>query len=208
MSTTECKTVKIEEWMEFFKKNRRKKIFSTSDLVLLTGEDRPSLSVALSRLVATKLIERPVRGWYVNPFNTPTDEELAMVIRDPSYLSLEYALSKHNILSQTVFTYTLITTKLPYSFRTEGKIFEYHQVKRDLFWGYRTEGDIKIAEPEKALLDLLYVRYVKGRGSTTTLTSLMDDMYLEDLNKKKIAAYSKRYDKKTQNILSEKCSCN
>jgi hypothetical protein len=117
---------------------------------------------------------------------------------------MEYALSKHNILSQTVFTYTLITTKLPYSFRTEDKIFEYHQIKRDLFWGYRTEGDIKTAEPEKALLDLIYVRIVKGRGKKTTLESLMDDMYLDDLDKKKIVSYSKKFDKKTRMILIEK----
>ena len=196
--------MKIEEWMEFFKKNRRKKIFSTSDLVLLTGCDRPSLSVALSRLVASNLIERPVRGLYVNPFNTPSDEELAMVIRDPSYLSLEYALSKHNILSQNVFTYTLITTKLPYSFSTGDRVFEYHQVKRDLFWGYKTERDVKTAEPEKALLDLIYIRTVRGRGNKNILDSLMDDMYLDVLDKKKTAKYSKKYDTKTREILSEK----
>lgn len=195
--------MKIEGWMEFFKKHRRKKLFSISDLVLLTDEDKPSLSVALSRLVGSNTIERPVRGWYINPFNIPTDEELAMVIRNPSYLSMEYALSKHNILSQTVFTYTLITTKRPYLFRTDDKVFEYHQVKRELFWGYKTDGDIKTAEPEKALLDLIYVRTVRGRGRKTTLDSLMDDMYLGDLNKKKIATYSQKYDKTTRKILQD-----
>ena len=198
--------MKIEEWLEFFKKNKNKKLFSTSDLQTLTGEKKPSMSVQLSRLVRSGLIEHPVRGWYINPFKTPTNEELAMVIRNPSYLSMEYALSKHNVLSQRVYTFTLVTTKLPYSFNTNDHIFEYHQVKKVLFWGYTTHNNINTADPEKALLDLIYIRAVKGRTSDHSfLRSLLDDMYLEDLDRKKLDSFSKKFDKTTRKILSNKC---
>ena len=94
--------MKVDEWLDLFRQNRGKSLFSLSDLVLLTGDQRPSLSVQLSRLVASGVIERPARGWYANPFAFPSDEEVAMVIREPSYLSMEYALSREGILSQQV----------------------------------------------------------------------------------------------------------
>jgi len=203
MNTEEARNLKIEEWLDFFKKNTKKKLFSTADLQTLTGEKRPSMSVQLSRLVGSGLIERPVRGWYVNPFRTPSDEELAMVIRNPSYLSMEYALSKHDLLSQRVYAFTLVTTKLPYSFQTHDQIFEYHQVKKSLFWGYKRDNDFSAAEPEKALLDLIYIRAVRGQAfDDSSLESLIDDMYLEDLDRKKLLDYSKRFDKTTRKILS------
>lgn len=195
--------MKIDKWLDFFKKNTNKKLFSLSDLVLLTGEDKSSLSVQLSRLVKSGMIEHPVRGWYVNPFQTPSKEELAMVIRHPSYLSIEYALSKHGILSQNVFTFTLVTTKLPYIYRTDDHVFEYHQVKRSLFWGYLKEGSVLIADPEKALLDLIYIRFVRGRDmKSNALDSFMDDMYLEEIDGKKLFRYAKRYNKTTREVLS------
>ena len=99
-----------------------------------------------------------------------------MVIRRPSYLSLEYALSRHGILSQNVFTLTLVTPKLPYTYRTQGGIMEYHQIKRTLFRGYVAEGSVLVAEPEKALLDLVYIRYVRGMElGGSALDSLVDD---------------------------------
>ena len=127
-----------------------------------------------------------------------------MLIRYLSYLSMEYALSKHGILSQNVFTFTLITTKLPYVFRTHDNIFKYHQVKRSLFWAYLKEGSVQIAESEKALLDLIYIRLVRGRDmKTRVLSSLIEDMYIEDIDQKKLSQYAKRYDETTRKILAK-----
>jgi len=195
--------LKVDKWLDFFKKNWNKKLFTLSDLVILTDENPSSLAVQLSRLVKSGIVDHPVRGWYENPFNTPSYEELAMVIRYPSYLSMEYALSKQGILSQNVFTFTLITMKLPYVYRNNNNIFEYHQVKRSLFWGYLTEGGIQIAEPEKALLDLVYIRIVRGKDmKRSALGSLIEDMYLEDIDQKRLLQYAERYDETTRKILS------
>lgn len=193
----------VEEWLDFFRKNTNKKLFSLSDLVLLTGENRSSLSVQLSRMVSSGIIDRPARGWYANPFRPPGDEEVAMVIRAPSYLSMEYALSRLDVLSQNVFTLTLITTRLPYTYRGEEKVFEYHQIKRELYWGYSREGMIHIAQPEKALLDLIYIRFSRGDGSKDSLHSLVDDMYLEDMERGRLIGYSKWFDRTTRSLLSE-----
>jgi predicted transcriptional regulator of viral defense system len=196
--------MKVDEWLALFRENRSKKLFTLSDLVLLTGDKRSSLSVQLSRMVRSGIIERPVRGWYANPFAPPSDEELAMVIRQPSYLSLEYALARHGVLSQTVHVHTLVTTRLPYTFRMGRRVFEYHQVKKDLFRGYQKEGYVLVAEPEKALLDLIYVRLVRGRDiGRGALDSLVDDMYLEELDHERLTQHAEVFDAKTRSVLSE-----
>ncbi len=196
--------MKIDEWLGFFRKNMNKKIFSFHDIVLLSGENKPSVSVQLSRLVKAAILERPVRGWYVNPFAPPSAEELSMVIRRPSCLSMEYALSRHGILSQNVFTITLTTTKQPYTYRTRDLNFESHQIKPPLFWGYSEEGAVNIAEPEKALLDLIYIRYVRGKDmKRSSLDSMLDDMYLDELDRKKLIHYGERFDRFTMGIITE-----
>lgn len=192
----------MDEWLDLFRGNRGKGLFSLSDLVLLTGDRRSSLTVQLSRLVASGVIERPARGWYANPFAPPSDEEVAMVIRRPTYLSMEYALSRSGILSQRVHVLTLVTTRLPYTYRSGDAVLEYHQVKRSLFRGYVSEGDVQVAEPEKALLDLIYVRHVRGRDVTRdALGSLVDDMHLEEMDPARMSLHATAFDARTRRVL-------
>ena len=190
------------EWFDLFRSNSNKKIFSLNDLKVLSGENPGTISVQLSRLSRKGMLKNPVKGWYFNPFALPTSEEFSMVLRAPSYLSMEYALSKHGILSQDVHTYTLITTKLPYTYTSENDIFEYHQIKSNLFFGYRVENRVQIAEPEKALVDLVYIRYSRNRERNgAAVLSLIDDMYIEELNKDLILEYSKVFSADTMEFV-------
>ena len=196
--------VKVDEWLNFFRKYHEKKLFSLSDLVQLTNEKKSSLSVQLTRLVKANIINRAAQIWYENPFNTPSFEEIAMVVRYPSYLSMEYALSKHGILSQMAYTLTLVTTKLPYTHKTKKSIYEYHQISSSLFWGYKKEGTVLTAEPEKALLDLIHIRYVNnGELNIEGLTSLIKDMYLNMLNTERLDHYAKKFSSRTKKICRE-----
>lgn len=196
--------MKVDEWLNFFKQHKEKKIFSLSDLVQLTGEDKSSLSVQLTRLVKAGVISRAAQVWYENPFMPPSFEEVAMVVRYPSYLSMEYALSKHGILSQAVYTLTLVTTKLPYTYRTDRAIYEYHQVNQSLFWGYLKEGTVLTAEPEKALLDLIYIRYASTRElNIDGIASLVNDMTVYEFDLEKLHQYSKKFNFGTRKVLAE-----
>lgn len=196
--------MKLDRWLEFFREHREKTMFSFTDIVQLTDEDKNSLSVQLNRLVRSNVVKRVVRGWYQNPFNPPSTEEIAMLIRYPSYLSMEYVLSKKDVLSQTVYTLTLMTTKRTYDYSYEGRELEYHQIKKSLFFGYEKDGSVLTAHVEKALLDLLYIRCVKtNEMDMKGLLSLTDDMYLDDLNKERLKDYSKGYPKKVRNILEK-----
>ena len=196
--------MKVDEWLGFFKQHKEKKLFSLSDLAQLTGEDKSSLSVQLTRLVKAGVISRAAQVWYENPFTPPSFEEVAMVIRYPSYLSMEYALSKHGFLSQAVYTLTLVTTKLPYTYKTDQMVYEYHQISRSLFWGYQQEGTVLTAEPEKALLDIIYLRCVStGELNMDGVASLVNDMAVYEFDLEKLHQYSKKFSPGTRRVLSE-----
>ena len=77
--------MKVDEWLNFFKNHSEKKLFNLSDISQLTGEKKTSLSVQLTRLAKSGVINRAAKFWYENPFNPPSAEEISMVIRYPSY---------------------------------------------------------------------------------------------------------------------------
>ena len=178
--------MKIENWMDFFKKNRERKIFHFNHLKLITGMSAHALSMALKRLNDKKLIRRICRGYYINPFSTVTLEEVSAYIYEPSYVSLESALSRYGVLSQIPQVLTCVTTKLPRVFNTSLGAIGYRQVKKGYFFGFVKEGSYFIAEPEKALLDFLYLERSKG------IARRFSEFNLKGLNLKKLNSYAKK----------------
>jgi len=89
-------------------------------------------------------------------------EFLATKLLLPSYLSLEYMLSKYAVLSESPFTLTLITTKTPRVIKNFLATFAYSNIKEELFCGFNPakKGDfeIKYATKAKALFDFLYLK--------------------------------------------------
>ena len=104
-------------------------------------------------------------------------EYLAQVIRQPSYLSLEYVLAKNNIIEEIPFALTSITLKSSRRFTCELGTFMYRNMNRVLFTGYREsyflEKRYYTATPIKALFDYLYLKNLGRSGIADTLT---DDM--------------------------------
>jgi len=82
----------------------------------------------------------------------------------PSYISLESALSYYNLIPEGVFTTTSLTTRNTTAFCTPVGSFSFRNVKAQLFFGYRLlniQGHtIKMADPEKSLLDYLYLNKI------------------------------------------------
>ncbi len=81
-------------------------------------------------------------------------------IYSPSYISLESALAYYSLIPEGVFMTTSVTTKNTTRYETAIGNFEYRHIKPTLFFGYRLlkkEFTIKIAEPEKVILDYLYL---------------------------------------------------
>lgn len=85
---------------------------------------------------------------------------IANRIYNPSYVSLQSALSWYGFIPEGVFTITSVSTLKTQVMQTPLGHFTYQSIKPELFFGYRLEtfGDFrfKIADPAKTLLDLLY----------------------------------------------------
>lgn len=119
---------------------------------------------ALTRWQRKGYIEKIRSGYYRLAKPVAGEGELffaANRIYAPSYVSLQSALSWYGFIPEGVFTVTSVSTLKTQSFETPLGHFSYRSVRKDLFFGYRMEtfGDIraKVAHPEKALLDFLYL---------------------------------------------------
>ena len=82
-------------------------------------------------------------------------------IYSPSYISLETALRYYDLIPEEVFQLTSVSTKKTAKFDTPVGNFSYRHLKPGLFFGYGlielSKINILIAEPEKAILDYLYL---------------------------------------------------
>jgi predicted transcriptional regulator of viral defense system len=109
-------------------------------------------------------IKKIINRWYIFaevPMNDCILFLIANRIYQPSYISVETALSYYNIIPEAVFTITSVSTLKTKSFETSEGSFAYRKLKPALFFGYqvvRWQGfPIKMATPEKTILDYLYL---------------------------------------------------
>ena len=110
--------------------------------------------------VAKGLFIKLRNGLYVLKGREPSPFVIANKLYQPSYLSLETALSYHQLIPETVYSLTSVTTKATREFEALGQSFSYTRVKKSVFQGYQliTTGNDRflMAEPEKAVADYLY----------------------------------------------------
>ncbi|MDD2354396.1 hypothetical protein EOL94_04375 [bacterium] len=95
-------------------------------------------------------------------------EYLANQLLKPSYLSLEYVLSKYQILSEPVNAITSITTKQSRLFINELNAWRYYSLPSALFTGYKTKSfagqPVLEASKAKALFDFFYLRLKRNNN--------------------------------------------
>lgn len=161
--------------------------FTTADFERITGLGRESLKVALHRLVKKGLLTKIKRGVYQLSFNPVDVKKIANQLYYPSYLSFESALSQYGILSQIPYTQTFATPKRSKKVTLWKTEIDYRQLQKKLFFGYVLSNDIYIAEPEKALLDQLYL---VSRGKTTLNIEELD---LTRIDQKKLVNYAQKF---------------
>jgi len=111
------------------------------------------------------------RYYYDLVSQSPNEKEkyvefLANTIRGPSYVSLEYVLSKNNFLAESVFSISSVTLKSTRTYNTDIAKFIYKNMRQDLFYGYYYENfkdkQIKIASVAKALFDFFYLMTIES----------------------------------------------
>lgn len=187
------------KWEEFVKNFGNLPVLEAE--TLLTGISSPmSMEVQISRWErAGKLIQLK-RGVYLlgetyrktrvfEPF-------IASVLKKPSYVSLEKALEYYDLIPEAVNVCTSVTPKRPGGFSSKVGRFSYQHIKLSLFWGYVSvtmNGQTGfMASPEKALLDLLYLKRFKITPEYIEELRLQN---VEQLNLDKLLEYAKKFKK-------------
>lgn len=125
------------------------------------------------------------------------DLYIANRLYEPSYISLETALSYYSIIPEIAMGATSVTTKPTRNFGA----FIYRTIRPKAFTGYRfikERGfEIRIAEPEKALVDYLYFKMRRKEETSERFEKLA----LKRLNKKKLSIYAKLFPGKIEEAL-------
>lgn len=153
---------------------------------LITGKSNPSaIKVQISRWQKLGKLIQLKRGLYILPeIYRKTDiyePYIASILKKPSYISLEKALEFYGLIPEGVPVYTSVTTKRPGKIISGIGVFDYRHIKSSLFWGYKSITVNKqtafMALPEKALLDLIYLKGVD------TSMGYLEELRLQNVEK-------------------------
>ena len=184
-------------------------IFSKNDIMLVGGK---LYDYQLTRWVKKGYLLKLKNGIYAfeKDFERIKGEEVAAALYQPSYLSLESALSFYGFVPEMVYAYVSVTGKINRTFDNKFGHFIYRHLKSELFWGYREvrtdTGRYLIAEPEKAVLDYLYLNLSKiNSDSDFENLRFNEDRFSETLNREKFLQYLQAFRIKKLNKWAGKC---
>jgi predicted transcriptional regulator of viral defense system len=159
------------------------------------------------------LIKKIIRGKYIFTEKEYPDAglyALAHELYQPSYISLEFALSSFGLIPETVHAVTSVSTRKTKDFYTDMSPFIYRHIKKELFFGYTVINHsgftYKFAELEKALLDFLYLN-ASVKSQKNFIDMRLDlGLLKEELDKEKFKFYLEKFknkslEKRAQNLL-------
>ena len=141
-------------------------VFRTADVMVALDIQKSHASKLLNRLAQHGHVIRLMRGLWTMPESL---EPLALVQHltapFPSYVSLQSALYYHDMISQipeVIYCVSLARTR---TYGTPVATVSVHHIPGSFFFGYEERGEhnIRMALPEKALLDILYLSPSRSR---------------------------------------------
>ena len=184
-------------------------VFSRNDIAL-SGYN--VLDYQLSLWVKKGYLVRLKNGIYAfsREIEKLRGEGIAFLLCQPSYLSLESALAWYGFIPEIVYAYTSVTARITRTFENACGRFIYRHVKSELFWGYvemKTDhGPYLLAEPEKALLDYLYLNLARiNNEDDFENIRLNEEQMGKTLNKDKFMIYLKAFGGKKMDQWARRC---
>ena len=198
---------------EFKHKIKKGPLFS-GDVAKLFAADPQALRNQLLRWKKRGLVIGLRRGLYAlgrEERGVELSRELiAANLYQPSYISLESALSRYKLIPERVVPVTSVTTRKTKTFENNEGLFLYRHLKKSAYFGFRQTRDEAgfpyfLAEPEKALLDYLYLNLRDvGNDVCGYLRAALRLQNRALLKKRKLAKYAERYgSKKLLNIVEQ-----
>jgi predicted transcriptional regulator of viral defense system len=141
-------------------------VVETGDAAVILGLGKAHASKVLARLSEAGQLLLLRRGVWAFPGRL---DLLAtpgwLTAPQPAYVSLQSALYYHGMISQiptSVYAVSLARTR---RYVTTLGVISIHHIAPEFFFGYETLGEkgIRIARPEKALLDVFYLAPARSR---------------------------------------------
>lgn len=179
------------------------------DYQVFSLQDIKKVFPNFSRLQLTRwqnkgYIKKIINKYYVFSdleINESTLFLMANRIYSPSYVSSEMALAYYGLIPESAYAITSSTTKHTYRFTTPWGTFIYRQIKPSIMFGYNLVSiknqRFKIAEPEKAILDYLYLTPDLKNENDFFEFRLNKDLFLEKIDIQKIKQYLKIFNNKS-----------
>jgi len=178
--------MQTKEFVQFLL-DRHLVVFKINDVIKVLNTSRDYAKLFIHRCIEKGIVRRVERGVYY--LTTYANEyEIASNILSPSYISLISALAYHGLTTQIPRVVYVVSTKRHKPIRNiEGFDIAFKHVKKDLMFGYHKElnGNLFIADPEKAIVDIYYFKEVND---------LDEDVFRKPprINISKLLAYTKQ----------------
>jgi hypothetical protein len=156
---------------------------------------------AVSRLTKRGLLSRVANGVYLNKLVRDASAlDFVGILKPNAYVSLESALHHWGISTQTPVNVTCVTTDNAKEYKTPEFTITFRTISKHLFWGFTEKqtrySKYRIAEPEKGLLDWIYLALQSG------LTPHLDEIDLTSIGKGKLAQYAEKYPGTVRKVLT------
>lgn len=184
----------LDFWLGVLRTGR--KFYKISDLMKISGLSYSACRMAAVRLTSKGILLHVGKELYGNLLVNFAPEESACQAYMPSYLSREYVLSRYGVIDQMPTVLTAVTLMRGKRAKVGSIEVDYKHLRKGLFWGYVRDGDAFIAEPEKALLDWLYL----GRKKLETIS--LDEINWDELDLVKLKKYSTKFPEAIQRVVS------
>lgn len=181
---------------------RRNCVLRSSELARKLKLSEKTVRNALRRYEERGLVERVSTKIYINHLNQQfSPRDLVNILRPESYISLESVMVERGITTQSPSVLTCVAPGYTQSFRTKSVGIVYRKISSDLYWGYEQRAtrynSYLIAEPEKALLDWVYLTRQEG------LPTPLDELELQFLNAAKLRKYAERFPRTVQTVIND-----
>ena len=148
-------------------------------------------------------IKKITKGYYIFS-DLEINESVLFIIAnkifDPSYISLEMALSYHGLIPESVYGITSVTSRKTYKFASSIGQFNYRRIKPELMFGYQLvkyqNHNFKIAEIEKAILDYFYINSKLNTEGKFEELRINKDTFQEKVDVEKLGKYLSQFNNK------------
>lgn len=142
-------------------------VFTSRELAAVSGKSASVVSQGLAFLEGQGLVVNVAHGVWAAGRDMPSPYAVIpyLLPKQRAYVSFTSALHLHGIVEQIPQATTLASVAHTREIRTKAGTFAIHRLAPAFFSGFywREQGGFFIAEPEKALVDCLYVSAFRKR---------------------------------------------